>query len=66
MAYSDFTLRGATEKFSLALAEVPDPSLKGLLRRVVSKIFRVDIKGWCSEFEARNAPGGPAGADASG
>jgi geranylgeranyl pyrophosphate synthase len=48
------------------LAEVPDPSLKGLLRRVVSKIFRVDIKGWCSEFEARNAPGGPAGTDAAG
>ncbi len=37
------------------LMEVRDPSLKGLLRRVVTKIFSVEIKGWCSEFEARNA-----------
>jgi geranylgeranyl diphosphate synthase, type II len=32
-------------------------SLKGLLRRVVGKIFSVEIQGWCSEFEARNAAG---------
>ncbi len=48
------------------LAEVSDPSLKGLLRRVVGKIFRADIKGWCSEFEARNATGGPARAPVAG
>jgi geranylgeranyl pyrophosphate synthase len=48
------------------LTEVTNPSLKGLLRRVVSKIFRVEIKGWCSEFEARNAPGRPAVAEAAG
>jgi geranylgeranyl pyrophosphate synthase len=47
------------------LAELEDASLKGLLRRVVSKIFGVEIKGWCSEFEARNASGGPAGAAAA-
>ena len=29
--------------------------LKGLLRRVVGKIFQVEIKGWCSEFETGNA-----------
>ena len=48
------------------LMEVTNPSLKGLLRRVVSKIFSVEIKGWCSEFEARNAPGRPAVAEAAG
>ena len=37
------------------LTDVQNPSLKGLLRRVVSKIFGVEVKGWCSEFEARNA-----------
>ncbi len=42
------------------LADVRDPSLKGLLRRVVTKIFSVEIKGWCSEFEARNAASRPA------
>lgn len=37
------------------LPELSNPSLKGLLRRVVSKIFSVQIQGWCSEFETRNA-----------
>jgi geranylgeranyl diphosphate synthase type II len=49
-----------------ALAEVQNASLKGLLRRVVGKIFRVEIKGWCSEFEARNAASGAARAQAAG
>ena len=36
-------------------------TLKGLLRRVVGKIFpRQLIEGYCSEFEARNAAGGEA------
>jgi geranylgeranyl diphosphate synthase type II len=48
-----------------ALGELQSPSLKGLLRRVVSKIFTVEIKGWCGEFEARNAAGRAAGADAA-
>jgi geranylgeranyl pyrophosphate synthase len=39
------------------LPELTDASLKGLLRRVISKIFSVEIQGWCSEFEARNAAG---------
>ena len=46
-----------------ALKEIEHPSLKGLLRRVLGKIFSVEIKGWCSEFEARNAAGSPAGAE---
>ena len=29
-------------------------NLKGLLRRVIGKIFSdTEIKGWCKEFEAR-------------
>ena len=48
------------------LADLENPSLKGLLRRVVSKIFGVEIKGWCSEFEARNAAGRAAVAPAAG
>ncbi|OWK36766.1 polyprenyl synthetase family protein [Fimbriiglobus ruber] len=48
------------------LMDVQNPSLKGLLRRVVSKIFSIEIKGWCSEFEARNASGRPAGTEAVG
>jgi geranylgeranyl pyrophosphate synthase len=47
------------------LPELQDASLKGLLRRVIGKIFRVEIKGWCSEFEARNAAGGAVGATAA-
>ncbi|MGH8631349.1 MAG: polyprenyl synthetase family protein, partial [Burkholderiales bacterium] len=40
-----------------SLPELTNASLKGLLRRVIGKIFRVEIKGWCGEFEARNAAG---------
>ena len=30
-------------------------SLKGLLRRVMSKIFKdLQLQGWCSEFEKKN------------
>jgi geranylgeranyl pyrophosphate synthase len=49
-----------------SLAALEDASLKGLLRRVVSKIFTVEVRGWCSEFEARNAAGSPAGAEPAG
>jgi geranylgeranyl diphosphate synthase, type II len=38
-----------------ALPELDQASLKGLLRRVIGKVFSVEIKGWCREFEARNA-----------
>ena len=38
------------------LRYLSNPTLKGLLRRVVGKIFgEHPIEGWCSEFEARNA-----------
>ncbi|MBI1896209.1 MAG: polyprenyl synthetase family protein [Acidobacteria bacterium] len=49
-----------------SLAGLDNASLKGLLRRVVGKIFQVEIKGWCSEFEARNAASRPAVAEAVG
>ena len=32
------------------LAEIPSPTLKGLLRRVVSKMFGLEVKGWCREI----------------
>ena len=38
------------------LRDVENPNLKGLLRRVIGKIFNdTEIKGWCREFEAKNA-----------
>ncbi|MCB1127965.1 MAG: polyprenyl synthetase family protein, partial [Verrucomicrobiae bacterium] len=43
------------------LAKLEHPSLKGLLRRVVGKIFNdVEIKGWCREQERENAERRPA------
>jgi geranylgeranyl diphosphate synthase, type II len=49
-----------------SLPELHNPSLKGLLRRVIGKIFRVEIQGWCSEFEARNAAGSETVSTAAG
>jgi geranylgeranyl diphosphate synthase type II len=37
------------------LAQLQNASLKGLLRRVISKMFSIEVKGWCSESEARDA-----------
>ena len=46
------------------LRELTSPTLKGLLRRVVGKIFgELLMEGYCSEFEARNAAGGEARAE---
>ena len=40
------------------LAQLETPNLKGLLRRVVGKIFNdVEIKGWCKEQETMNRVG---------
>ena len=48
-----------------ALQDVDNANLKGLLRRTLGKIFNdLEIKGWCSEFEAKNLP--PAEAPRSG
>src|SRR5439155_17907521 len=41
-----------------SLADVDNPSLKGLLRRIVGKIFNeLEIKGWCSERQTADAAG---------
>ena len=38
------------------LRDLENPNLKGLLRRVIGKIFNdTEIKGWCREFEQKNA-----------
>ncbi len=43
------------------LSELDKASLKGLLRRIVGKIFSdVEIKGWCKEHEPGNAAVEPA------
>lgn len=48
-----------------SLAALENPSLKGLLRRVIGKIFNdVEIKGWCSEQEKANAAHAPTEAAA--
>ena len=37
------------------LRDVENANLKGLLRRVLGKIFNdTEIKGWCKEFEQKN------------
>jgi len=51
-------LEAYKEQAVRSLTELEHASLKGLLRRVIGKIFSVEIKGWCREFEARNAAGG--------
>src|SRR4051812_31852924 len=39
-----------------SLRDVDNANLKGLLRRVIGKIFNdTEIKGWCKEFEQKNA-----------
>jgi geranylgeranyl pyrophosphate synthase len=38
------------------LRDLENPNLKGLLRRVLGKIFNdVEIKGWCKEQEMQNS-----------
>ena len=49
-----------------SLRTLEHATLKGLLRRVMSKIFNdLQIKGWCSEFEAAHAAGGEARGDSA-
>jgi geranylgeranyl diphosphate synthase type II len=60
----DALLQGYKELAIRSLADIEHSSLKGLLRRVVGKIFNdFEVKGWCSEFEARNAAGRETRAD---
>ena len=49
-------LESFKEEAIRALADLEHPGLKGLLRRVVGKIFNdVQIQGWCKEQEQKNA-----------
>ncbi|HYE85076.1 MAG TPA: polyprenyl synthetase family protein [Vicinamibacterales bacterium] len=59
-------LEAYKEEAIRSLPSLTNASLKGLLRRVIGKVFRVEIKGWCSEFETRDAAGRQAGAHAAG
>jgi geranylgeranyl pyrophosphate synthase len=59
-------LEAYKEQAVRTLPALQHASLKGLLRRVVGKVFRVEIKGWCSEFETRDAAGRQAGVHAAG
>ncbi|BBM86089.1 polyprenyl synthetase family protein [Candidatus Uabimicrobium amorphum] len=48
-------LESYKEQATRSIRYIENHTLKGLLRRVISKIFNdLEIKGWCSEFEARN------------
>jgi hypothetical protein len=51
-------LHAYKEQAIRSLQDVDNANLKGLLRRVVGKIFSdTEIKGWCKEFEALNGVG---------
>jgi len=69
-AHAEDRCRGLLESYKeeavRSLIRIEHSSLKGLLRRVIGKIFSVEIKGWCSEFEARNAASGATGAETPG
>jgi geranylgeranyl diphosphate synthase, type II len=48
-------LESYKEEAIRALRDVENANLKGLLRRVIGKIFNdTEIKGWCKEFEQKN------------
>jgi geranylgeranyl diphosphate synthase type II len=57
-------LESYTAQATRALQPLKNATLKGLLRRVVGKIFGEDqIEGYCRELEARNAAGGQVRAE---
>ena len=61
---ADELLEAYKEDAIRSLRFISSPTLKGLLRRVVGKIFGERlIEGYCSEFEARNAASRAAGAE---
>jgi len=56
-------LEAHKEQAVRTLPELHNASLKGLLRRVIGKIFTLEVQGWCSEFETRNVAGRQVGAE---
>lgn len=64
---ADYLLESYKEQAIRSLQDLKNASLKGLLRRVIGKIFNdLQIKGWCNEFEARNAAGRAASLQSAG
>lgn len=58
-------LESYKEQAIRSLQSVDNANLKGLLRRVIGKIFNdLEIKGWCREFEVKNATAQAKEADA--
>jgi geranylgeranyl diphosphate synthase, type II len=58
-------LESYKEQAVRSLQGVDNANLKGLLRRVIGKIFNdLEIKGWCREFEVKNAAAQVREADA--
>ena len=50
-------LESYKEEAIRSLRDLDNPSLKGLLRRIIGRIFNdTTIKGWCSEFEEKALP----------
>lgn len=64
--YCQGLLDSYQEEALRCLAGLENPSLRGLLRRVVSKIYGVEFKGWCRERETRDAAGRETGTSAPG
>ena len=57
-------LAAYTAQATRALHPLKNPTLKGLLRRVIGKIFGHEpIQRYCHEFEAGHAPGRAVGAE---
>ena len=51
-------LESYKEQAVRSLQAVENANLKGLLRRIIGKIFNdLEIKGWCREFEVKNQTG---------
>jgi geranylgeranyl pyrophosphate synthase len=48
------------------LARLENAGLRRLLRRVVAKIYGVDLRGWCCESASRHAASRPAGTASAG
>jgi len=61
---ADDLLEAYKEESIRSLRFLSSPTLKGLMRRIVGKIFGEKlIEGYCSEFETRNAAGGAPGTE---
>ena len=66
MKKADELLEAYKEQAIRSLQPLTSPTLKGLLRRVIGKIYGEHlIEGYCSEFEARNAAGREARAESA-